>query len=327
MKTTLTRALAIILIVSAIMSSFPVFAFAGSSSSIIEVKVENAPIRSKPSEKGKIVLRCHKGELLKCTGSLKNDVGNQWFKITIENKTLYIFSGNVKKHSHKYKVEVYLGVKYKICEACGNIVVEQSKTIKTSEAKRMAGSAILLGPASYSSNYGIASAGAIAASDGPLPFGDAVAIGFVILLAYYTIVKAPSDSVAKTIVTTLDLDKFIEKKEDKNVCNYDEFRLVSRDSATLTCTSKKCLDQFEAYIYVRYKGRDVWSRSGQAAYDLANFYVSNVIVEGKKASCYPERDGKNPSHFYHYHIKINDKKQAVHIFFGANSYGQIPKGA
>lgn len=94
MKRTLTLLLAVVLLVTML----PLTAFAAKKQ-YLEVTKDNAPIRAKASEKGKIVQRCPKGVILEAEGSKINLYLNKWYKVRWKGDVCFIYSGNVKKVS------------------------------------------------------------------------------------------------------------------------------------------------------------------------------------------------------------------------------------
>lgn len=79
---------------------------ADSQNTILEVTVDSAPLRNKASKKGKVIVELNVGDCITCVGSTVNNAGNLWYIIDYGEKKLYIYSENVKEHTHSLcKVE------------------------------------------------------------------------------------------------------------------------------------------------------------------------------------------------------------------------------
>ena len=308
MNTTIRKIIAVLLVILTITATVPVSSYAASVK-YIEVTKDNAVIRTSASEKGKVIVRCKKNAVLTSTGTKINSKLNKWYKVKYNGKTAYIYSGNVKSHSHSYRQYNYAGVTYKVCKYCGNIIVTKSTKIKKASAGTMA---------SYA-----ATAGALAAADGPIPVGDIVATAFLALGAYYTFSgKVATGSVAKGIVTEIDFEEYLKK--EKNSCSDISFRRVKRTGGTLKYRDRTCLNMIEAYICARYLRQDVHTKYYPTALALAELHVASCNQEKIHGSYYTEKDQNQPSYFYHFHLKISGKKINSHIFYSTDGFGRYP---
>ena len=302
------KTIAVFLVLIIFISMVPVYSSAATVT-YIEVTKDNAPIRTSSSESGSVVVKCKKNAVLASTGSVKNSKGNKWYKVSYNGKVRYIYSGNVKSHTHKHTQYQYAGVTYKVCKNCGNISVLKSTKMKVSQASTMATYAV--------------TAGSIAAADGPIPVGDVVGVAFLALGAYYVYSgKVASSSIAKEIVTEIDFEKYIE--QEGGTCGSTSFRRVSRLSTGLKYQDQKCLNMMEAYICARYLNQDVYTKYKNTAAGLGALHVESCKQEGVKGDFYFEKDANQPTYFYHYHLKISGKKLKAHIFYGTNGYGKYP---
>lgn len=57
---------------------------------------DNAPLRSSASNKGTVYANLAKGTLVATSGTVKNSAGNLWYRINMNGKSYYMFSGNMK---------------------------------------------------------------------------------------------------------------------------------------------------------------------------------------------------------------------------------------
>lgn len=288
------RMLAAVLVLAIAISAFPVSAFAVQDE-YLEVIVDNAPIRKECYEKGDVVARCIKGAVLESRGATINRYLHKWYKVKYEGHTCYIYSDNVKTHSHDYQSLTLEGITLKICKNCGDIVSEDSKLPTYSE-------------------YASLAAVALPAMDGLLPVGDIVA---AILLAYSVAKLSPAIvTVAEDIaeqIREIDFAAYLEKRNEKNCTPYS-FRRVTRFPKGLKYLDSECMDYAEAYIWVAVFKGDVYTASEDAALILASWSPKGSICE---------RDKDKESYFYHYHLSI-DRSEKAHIFFGTNDFGQTP---
>ena len=299
------HAVSILLILALFISAMPAAAFADSST-FLEVVKEGAPIRAKAAEEGRVVERCAVGAVLECTGSKINHHMNRWYIVkTSSGGEAYIYSGNVKEHSHNYTDLRFEDITYSVCN-CGRVQVKADN-----EAKEEEGSKVLAA---------VSAALPAAVADGPLPVGDLVGIGIVIVsVAALHDVVLSTDSLSSAI-SLADFDEYLSKKE--GVCNSSSFRKVARLNGNLKYIDNRCLDLAEAYIYVLLGG-DVYTPDENNAMMLAAEYGRATF----------ERDKDKISYFYHYHFglhfdehgnRIENDTVGGHIFFGLNDLGQGP---
>lgn len=263
--------------------------------------VKKAPVRATPYETGAVQHYAAKGSALAVTGKTVNRYGNTWYLVSSNGTTGYIYAGNVRTHSHSYQSVTYDGITYKICN-CGRVTVtyKTQETVKVKQADALAG---------YASAAGLA-----AAADGPIPAGDLIGAGILLLGAYYYMTGAGMNATTSmTVLKELDFDDYISKRE--NVCSDLSFRMVTKNSAGLHYMNDRCLNWAEAYVYARYMKGDVYTTYASTAAMLGQMY---------EGGCYMDRDGGQPTYFYHYHFGTRSNKVGGHIFFGYNDFGQGP---
>ena len=312
-----TKIMSLLLVLTLFVGMIPTPAYAASVS-YLEVTRNNAPIRADKYDTGKIIDRCAKGTVLKCTGTTYNWKTSKWYKVEWEGKTRFIYSGNVKTHSHSYKNKVtFDGVTYKIC-GCGYINVTAKTQVKVKQGNAIAMSATAFAPlaGSTATAYSfIPAAGGAAALDGPLPFGDVAAL---LILAYgaYTMTSGTtiSTSKAKSMAISLDFDDYL--KQNPNICSEASFRMVSRATGkNLTYIGKTCYNAVQAYA-LAVGGQDMYTRYMPNAKLAASFHPGG---------CYSEIDKNKPNYYYHYHLGANAKsKVGGHIFYGTTPSGLTP---
>lgn len=273
------------------------------STTYLEVTRDNAPIRAKSHDEGKIIDRCEKGVVLKSSGAFLNYKLNKWYKVEYQGKTRYIYSGNVKTHKHAYQNLNYDGVTYQICD-CGKVNVKATTQIKSVQANAIAG---------YASQYGSLAATS-SALDGPIPAGDIIGLLILAYGAYVVSTGAISRSAAHSISIDLDFDEYL--KENRNVCSEASFRLVQRHKGSnLTYIGKQCYNAAQAYILARF-GADVYTK-----YQPNAFLAASMHPKG----CYSEIDKNQPNYYYHYHLGADkNSKTGGHIFFGSSPNGLTP---
>lgn len=289
------KLLSIILAAVMLIGTIPVVSSAAYS--YVEVTRDNAPIRRGCYESSSVAARVSKGTVLEVTGSCHNIYLNKWYRLSYNGQTCYIYSGNVKTHSHAYTPLYFNGVTYNICN-CGSITVSASSTAKKNEGVKVASSAALAIP--------------LVAVDGPLPFGDIAAAGVLIVGSCIALnLAVPAVEQLAEMISEADFDDYLKKRE--NVCTVDSFRKVKRVNGTLKYIDNYCMDMVEAYVYVRLVGGDVYTASEDNALMLAAMHGSGIM----------ERDKDQESYFYHYHLGLNRNIKG-HIFFGANDFGQVP---
>ena len=97
MRKHLLRIASFCLVLVLLLSTFPLTVFAATTK--YETVKDNVPVWSEPSSKSTKVYRIeYEGTVVEVTSSKTNSAGNLWYKLTDGN---WVFSGNVKKHSHK----------------------------------------------------------------------------------------------------------------------------------------------------------------------------------------------------------------------------------
>ena len=89
---------------------------------LMEITKDNAPIRYGAAEKSGVVRRCFKSEVIAVHGSCRNRYHNLWYKTRVNGETCYIYSGNVKKHTHHYTTFDAEGLIYHAC-TCGQVTL------------------------------------------------------------------------------------------------------------------------------------------------------------------------------------------------------------
>ena len=276
----------------------------------IDAAVDNAPLRTGPSEEHAVVARVSSGRVMKVVDSCTNNRGNLWYEVAWENEagdgnTAYIYSGNVSGHHHDYKQLKVEGVTYSYC-GCGNVYVLESSYIKVSQANTL-----VLGAASV--------AGGTSIADGPLPLGDM--IGAVLLAGTFCL--AYSGVIPDTLQEITTKTKFSDYiRENGEVCDNTNFRMVVRTGEFLEVISDECLSIPQAFVYARLCGGDVWTpdETGFAAMSCA---AMNGAFFG------PEVDEMKPGYYYHYHMGP-DHKHTVggHVFYGKGQFTNcVPVGA
>lgn len=231
----ITRIIAVALVLAMAVSAFPVAAFAANSE-YLEVIVDNAPIRKECREKGEIVARCAKGAVLESTGSTLNKYLHKWYLVNYEGKTYYIYSDNVKTHTHNYESLTLEDIKLKICKNCGDITAEGKKT------------------ATYEEYIGLAAV-ALPAIDGPLPVGEIIA-GILITYSAAKMSQAMVPVAADIVeqIKKVDFSDYL-KKRSENICTPESFRRVVRYPGGLKYLDSDCMDIAEGISGRRYRCR------------------------------------------------------------------------
>ena len=295
MKKMMKRTLCLLLVAVMTFVLLPAPAQAASVT-YVEVTKNDAPIRTKAKKTGSVVSRCEKGTILEVTGSTYNQYFNKWYKVTYDGKTRYIYSENVKAHTHDYKKFTFDDVSYRICSTCGagNVLAGDKNK-----------GALLLRSTSIAM-------GGISVADGPLPYGDMIAGGLALASIYYAAVSAkPAVSSLAKLFESVDFDAYL-KKRSENVCTPESFRLVERCKGGLKYKGDECLDIAEAFVFAA-AGHDVYTADEDMALLLVAEFGSGIC----------ERDKDKVSHFYHYHFGL-DRSIKTHIFFGLNDLKQGP---
>lgn len=296
------KLICMLLVLVMLIGLLPLEAFAAEER-FLEVTVENAPIRKKASSEGKIVARCPKGTVLRYAGSCINKKLNLWYEVQEYGKSnlYYIYSENVKFHEHSYRELEVNEVTYWICN-CGYMEANADTKAEQKEAKKILAAATA----------------ALPLVDGPLPVGDVLAVGVVIVgtcLAQQLAVPAANQ--LANIISNVDFSDYLERRSNNNCSEYS-FRRVQRIKGGLKYIDDKCMDQVEAYLYLRLVNGDVYTPNEDAAMLLAAMHKS-AIMERDKAK--PNKDIS--SYFFHYHLGV-EREIGGHIFFGLNDLGQGP---
>lgn len=263
---------------------------------MIEVVRDNAPIREEPLGSSPVVARVAETTVLCKTGTTWNRYLNKWYEVQYGNKTCYIYSGNVKAHTHEYRNYTADGITFHIC-SCGEAYLNAPTESKAA-----------LGNEAYA-----AAALALPLADGPLPVGDVLAGMVVIYLGYCALVDiAPSITLLADISNTLDNPDLFEDNDFG--CSEWSFRWVVRESGKLKYVNDECIDMATAYVAV-YSGLDVYTPYQETAEMLADMNGQWVW----------ERDKDMPTYFYHYHFYDEQyNRVGGHVFYGTNDLGERP---
>lgn len=293
----------------------------------LEVIQNNAPIRRKANSEGEIATRCSVGSILESSGSLVNSRGNKWYKVNYNGSTCFIFSGNVKIHSHNYQSMTLDGITYKACD-CGDVqvsytVYEKEKVLK---ANALAGVA---------TGFVLSQCGSTVVAPG---VGNAIVAVLTIYAAYQVMSGSMTTEIATAIVKELTWSDYLWER--RNVCSDTSFRMVKRDGWKLTYINDRCLSLPEAYVYVRYLCGDVYTEYASTALALASINKDGYVG--------PERDSDKPDYYYHFHMLAESQLEQVdklsaeiiinsmdgtckrvkrtkgHIFYGATDSGLRP---
>lgn len=105
--------------------------------SIYEVTKDNAPLREKAGNEGKIITRLEAGQLLSVTQVVRNEKNNKWLRIEYineqgETSSAYMYAGNCKGHVHNYTNALKnKNGTLKICTMCAySIVTADGKSVE-----------------------------------------------------------------------------------------------------------------------------------------------------------------------------------------------------
>lgn len=296
------KIISMILILGILIGTLPTPAFAADNN-YIEVTRENAPIRKAASEKADVVVRCKEGTVLSSSGSCRNWYLNKWYKVVLDGQTYYIYSGNVKIHKHNPTNLSINGIRYSVCK-CGDVSVSVNSEEQKAESQTVLGATSLAIP--------------LITMDGPLPIGDLIAAGILIVSACLAMdYAAPLAEDLAVMLSEVDFNNYLRNRGE-NTCPTGSFRRVVRLPGGLKYTDQYCMDIVEAYIYVRLIQGDVYTANEDDALLLAAMHGS-AIMERDKAG--PNKDVT--TYFYHYHLGTGRESKA-HIFFGLNDAGQGP---
>jgi len=261
----------------------------------------SASIRSKPYSTGSVLYKVSSGTSIPVTSATVNKYGNTWYITNYGGTVGYIYAGNVKAHSHSYETVSYDGVTYHICD-CGNVKV----TVKTTETVKLKRSETM---AMY-----LSMAGMSAVADGPVPLGDVIAAGLLVLGAYECMTMTSLTSTqAINMLREVNFDEYLKQRE--NQCSNTSFRRVIRVDGTLKYMDDRCLTLPEAYVYVRYMHGDVHTK----------YYGTATALGALHGAYYTERDSNQLNCYYHVHLGSSAaNKVGGHVFYGCNGYGKWP---
>lgn len=297
------RVLSVLVIVAMMVCSFTPREAQAATATYYEVIADGTTIHAKARESSRVITSCQAGAVLEVKGSCRNIFFNKWYKLEYNGETCYIYSKDVKKHNHSYMDLTFNGVTYMICD-CGSVTfwAESYEDQVAGEKVNMAVTMAL--PLS------------LAAVDGPLPVGDLLAAGILILAGCMSMdVTMPTTEELAVLMSEAEFERYLESRNE-NACSMESFRRVKIVNDKLHFVDDKCLDIVEAYIYVRFLKKDVWTPNENSALMLAYMHGSATM----------ERDKDEDTYFFHYHLGVRDvtKRLKGHIFFGTNDYGEIP---
>ena len=269
-------------------------------------------LKSEPYEASSSVVSIPKNSTIMVSQNVTNKYGNLWYKALVYCnegvKEGYIYSGKISSHTHSYESFTFNEVTYKVCR-CGDVKVSANNSAKASEGKKVVAASTAALPL------------ALGAVDGPLPIGDLIGVGILIVgTCVAHDILAPTTAELAEMITKADFDEYLKKKE--NVCNANSFRKVQRVGGKLKYIDKHCLDIVEAYIYCCFLGGDVYTPNENNALLLA-------AMHGKVTQM--QRDKDQTTYFFHYHFS-NVMNPAIdwiphiggHVFFGTNDLGEMP---
>lgn len=265
----------------------------------------NTTLRSSPYEASSKVCSVAKGTTVMVSAVVKNSYGNTWYKAVIYSssgtKEGYIYSGKVQSHTHSRETFTFNSITYGVCR-CGDVTVKAYNSAKQKEGQAVVASATMALPL------------ALGAVDGPLPIGDLIGVGILIVgTCFAHDIAVPTTKDLAGMITKADFDEYLKKRE--NSCGSDSFRKVQRVDGTLKYVDKHCMDMVEAYIYVRFLKGDVYTPNENNALLLAAMHGAAIM----------ERDKDESTYWYHYHLGAEQKgKSKGHIFFGTNDLGETP---
>lgn len=297
------RFLSVIMVIAMVVCSFPPREAQAATVTYCEVISDGTTIHAKNRGSSRVVATCQAGAVLEVKGSCRNIFFNKWYKLDYNGQTCYIYSKDVKPHNHSYMDLSFNGVTYMICD-CGSITQWAD-----SYEDRLAGENV-------SKAVTMALPITLAAADGPLPVGDLLAAGILILAGCMSMdVSLPTTEELAVLMSEAEFEDYIKSRE--YACAIDSFRRVKRENGQLRYIDDNCLDRVEAYIWVRFLNGDVYTPYEDNAMLLAAMHGAATM----------ERDKDKKSYFYHYHLGVRDEtKQHLggHIFFGTNDYFEVP---
>ena len=272
---------------------------------LVEAVKDGAKVRSRASKHGDVVVRCDEGTVMEVLDKKLNKHLHVWYKVSVQGQEGYIYSDNVEKHEHDYRVLADGDAEFHYCH-CGTVkVVTRDGQDGTELQVKVANAAGL--------------AVAAAAVDGPLPVGDVMGATLLAALGL-SMLQDPAQitSLLTDGLQSMDFDEYMASK--KNQCSVDSYRRVITRPQGLQYMDDRCMDLAEAYLWVMFCGNVYTTTQENAA------LLASINPDGG----FPEKDqGDNPTYFNHYHMGINrnGKHEAIigyHIFYGVNDLGQGP---
>lgn len=301
-----------------------------SDTTLIEVTRDNAPIRDDKVDSGNIVARCKEGAVLVSTGSTINYKLHKWYVVKFDGKEYFIYSGNVKVHSHDYKCIEVLGMTFSLCD-CG-IFERVSSVPKNTEVisipvpasigtSVVSGSAVLSLPTTTALEEALVALGGMvpAVGEAVVPYLPVIVTGAAILLAFLFIInKDATFEMMVEVLETLDLVEVVEiNKGNQYACEPEEFRLVTRMNGNLYYSNSECYSIAEAYV-LALSGQDVYNPNRQYAEMCASM---NIWY-------FEERDKNQPEYYWHFHLGTASPRATVskgHVFYGMTDSGAVPR--
>ena len=283
---------------------------ASAETQFVEVTKDSAPIRDDYYESGNVLKWVPRGTILRVYDTKLNSKLNHWFRVEYDDPSQnrcimgWIYSGNVKDHSHSYQKYEYNGNTFCVCETCNTISIEKVTTVPLSKMDSVA--------------LAIPSAIGTAMVDSPAIGPADIAAVFILIMAAFEIGTEPQMTEVIEMVDTMDLSRFTE---GTNRCGIDSFYKVQRLPAGLKKIDNTCMNMMQAFICVKYNLFDVWTETQEAAGLCAaingDFYGPEIDATG------------DSSYYYHFHLgadrKHKERTTNKHIFFGTNGLGQRPQ--
>lgn len=322
------KILAVILTVTIAFGVIPVHATAATERKLIETRFIGAQVREKAKSNSSLIAWCKQGELMEYVGVTYN-LSGKWYKVKHCGKTGYIHTNHGKIHEHVYASFSISDIAFEICD-CGEVEVNARTAEKQKIGNMLKNTALLSVPfvnsgVVSSSNSLFVAAPVIAGADGLLPVGDIIAVGLLILGGYMALnTTLPSAKTLAQHISEVDFDNFLD--ENAVACGRDTFRKVERVNGKLKYVDKRCMDKYQAYVYVRILKKDVYTPYEDVALQLATMHA----MQGGAVKF--ERDKDEDTYFFHYHLgklkgsnlKDFDRVTKGHIFYGTNDNGDTP---
>ena len=269
----------------------------------VEVTADSAPIRDDYYETGSVLYWASRGGMLKVVKTKTNMYFNKWYYVEYDTGYScgrgWIYSGNIKEHSHNYQTYNYNGNKFGVCTKCGTVSIERTRTVEMSRADAFVAA--------------LPAAGVAAGADGPIPAGDVVAV-VILGLALLELGQTPSTYQIQEWAESVDIADYV--RED-NTCSIESFYKVQR-AGNLVKIDNRCMNAFQAFLCSRFLGYDVWTMDPQAAVLCASMNGGRFFG--------PERDANKADYYYHYHYGTDHqhKDTETHVFFGQTESGLVP---